>query len=50
MWVVGAVLTSADQDIIVLIVSDAPVISVDQESIPSGPGNKVSINCQVSRD
>ena len=27
---------------------DSPVITVDTESIPSGPGNRVVISCQVA--
>ena len=39
--------TSPVLDITQLIPSDSPVIKVDQENIPSGPGNSVTINCQV---
>lgn len=33
---------------ITLTVEYSPMIKVDEENIPSGPGNRVSINCQVS--
>ena len=32
---------------IIVLFSDSPMIKVDEENIPSGPGNRVSINCQV---
>ena len=32
---------------IIVLFPDSPMIKVDEENIPSGPGNRVSINCQV---
>jgi len=37
-----------DSATINLTVQYSPLIKVDEENIPSGPGNKVTINCQVS--